>query len=106
MKTLVAFLLSFASTISAQTLPSWNESDAKARIVAFVQAITDKKSKTPNANAALVVMEETKKRKVLIGKGGLWGNVIRTGMMLNATKAHVDEMVEAIDAGLTIAAKN
>jgi len=45
MKTLVAFLLSFAGAVSAQTLPSWNEGDAKARIVAFVQAVTDKKSR-------------------------------------------------------------
>src|SRR5215471_21748203 len=30
---------------SAQTLPSWNEGGAKARVVAFVHAVTDKKSK-------------------------------------------------------------
>ncbi|MFN2483063.1 MAG: hypothetical protein ABR554_16520, partial [Pyrinomonadaceae bacterium] len=38
-------------------------------------------------------------RCVLIGKGGLYGNVIRTGMMLNSTKEHVDELIAALDAG-------
>jgi hypothetical protein len=27
----------------------------------------------------------------------LYGNVIRTGMMLNSTKDHVDELISALD---------
>jgi hypothetical protein len=34
------------------------------------------------------------------GKGGLYGNVIRTGLMLNSTKDTVDELVQALDAAL------
>jgi len=45
----------------------------------------------------LRIMEETKKHRVLVGKGGLYGNVIRTGMMLNSTKDHVDELIGALD---------
>ncbi|HEX8131309.1 MAG TPA: hypothetical protein VF527_19575 [Pyrinomonadaceae bacterium] len=42
---------------------------------------------------------------VLIGKGGLYGNVIRTGLMLNSTKDTVDELIEVMDAAFaTIAA--
>jgi len=80
-----------------------------ARGLGMMQAlelVKDRKTKQPNPEAALVIMEETKKRKVLVGKGGLYGNVIRTGMMLNSTKDHVDEMVAALDAGLTVAATN
>ena len=35
----------FASAVSAQTLPSWNEGKAKDAIVNFVQAVTDRNSK-------------------------------------------------------------
>jgi len=46
MRTLFGLLFIVSSAVaSAQPLPSWNEGDAKARIVAFVQAVTDKKSK-------------------------------------------------------------
>jgi len=38
----------------------------------------------------------------LIGKGGLYGNVIRTGLMLNLTKDHVDELIKALDAGIAL----
>jgi 4-aminobutyrate aminotransferase-like enzyme len=38
----------------------------------------------------------------LIGKGGLYGNVIRTGLMLNSTKDTVDELIRALDASLAI----
>ncbi|MGI8638901.1 MAG: hypothetical protein ACR2MG_02995 [Pyrinomonadaceae bacterium] len=37
-----------------------------------------------------------------IGNGGLYGNVIRTGMMLNSTKDNVDELVAALDKGFAL----
>jgi 4-aminobutyrate aminotransferase len=63
-----------------------------------LELVTDRESKTPNPQALLKVFEETKRRGVLIGKGGLYGNVIRTGLMLNSTKDHVDELAETLDA--------
>ena len=41
---------------------------------------------------------------MLVGKGGLYGNVIRTGMMLNSTRDHVDELIAALDASFAAAA--
>jgi 4-aminobutyrate aminotransferase len=77
-----------------------------ARGLGMMQAlelVKDRKTKEPNPQATLRVFEETKKRGVLIGKGGVWGNVIRTGLMLNSGKPQVDELVDALDAGLTAA---
>ena len=37
---------------------------------------------------------------MLVGKGGLYGNVIRTGVMLNATRDTIDELIAALDASL------
>jgi 4-aminobutyrate aminotransferase-like enzyme len=79
-----------------------------ARGLGLMQAlelVKDRKTKEPAAQATAVVFEETKKKGVLIGKGGVYGNVIRTGLMLNSTKEHADILCDAIDAGLTAAAK-
>jgi alanine-glyoxylate transaminase / (R)-3-amino-2-methylpropionate-pyruvate transaminase len=64
-----------------------------------LELVKDRETKEPAPQALLQVFEETKRRGVLIGKGGLYGNVIRTGLMLNATKDHVDELIGALDAG-------
>ncbi|MBX3300509.1 MAG: aspartate aminotransferase family protein [Acidobacteria bacterium] len=67
-----------------------------------VELVKDRKTKEPNPEAVLKVFEETKRQGVLIGKGGLYGNVIRTGMMLNTTTDAVDRMIEALEFGLAI----
>lgn len=69
-----------------------------------MEIVVDRKTKEPNAAAVLKVFEETKRRGVLIGKGGLFGNVIRLGVMLNSTKDNIDELVAALDAGFAAAA--
>jgi 4-aminobutyrate aminotransferase-like enzyme len=67
-----------------------------------IELVKDRKTKEPNSEAVLKVFEETKRQGVLIGKGGLYGNVIRTGMMLNTTTETVDRLVEALDAGFAL----
>jgi 4-aminobutyrate aminotransferase len=69
-----------------------------------IELVKDRKTKEPHPAAVGKVFEEAKRRGVLLGKGGVYGNVIRTGLMLNAGRAQVDELVEAIDAGLSVAA--
>lgn len=64
-----------------------------------IELVKDRETKEPAPDALLKVFEETKRRGVLIGKGGLYGNVIRTGLMLNSTRDTVDELIEALDAG-------
>ncbi len=68
-----------------------------------VELVKDRKTKEPHPHGVLAVFEETKKRGVLIGKGGLYGNVIRTGMPLIASKTDVDELLAALDAGFALA---
>ena len=70
-----------------------------------IELVTDRKTKQPAPQAVLDIFEETKRRHVLLGKGGLYGNVIRTGLPLNATIAHADELAEALDHGLMFAAR-
>jgi 4-aminobutyrate aminotransferase-like enzyme len=63
-----------------------------------LELVKDRETKEPDPQSVIKVFEETKKQGVLIGKGGLYGNVIRTGMMLNSTKDHVDQLINAFDA--------
>ncbi len=62
-----------------------------------IELVKDRETKEPDPQSVLKVFEETKRRGVLIGKGGLYANVIRTGLMLNSTKDTVDELIKALD---------
>src|SRR6185503_2308935 len=71
-------------------------------IMQAIELVKDRETKEPHPEAVLKVFEETKRQGVLIGKGGLYGNVIRTGLMLNSTKDHVDELIAALDKGFAL----
>ena len=62
-----------------------------------IECVKERETKEPYPQAVLRVFEETRKRGVLIGKGGLYGNVIRIGPPLIATKSDMDELVTALD---------
>ncbi len=57
-------------------------------------------NKTPDAAFVGRLFEETKKEGVLIGKGGLYGNVVRISPPLNITKSEVNEFLRVMDAAL------
>jgi 4-aminobutyrate aminotransferase-like enzyme len=62
-----------------------------------IEVVKDRVTKEPDPQGVASVFEETRRRGVLIGKGGLHGNVIRLGPPLIAGKEHVDELVDALD---------
>ena len=65
-----------------------------------IEMVKDQKTKEPAAQEVNYLFEETRKRGLLIGKGGLYGNVIRISPPLTATEAHVDEALEILDYAL------
>jgi 4-aminobutyrate aminotransferase len=58
---------------------------------------------TPSPTAAARAMEETKRRGLLVGKGGLHGNVLRIAPPLTLTAAEADEGLEVLRAALVVA---
>ncbi len=54
-------------------------------------------NRTPNTRAVAALLEETKKRGLLIGKGGLHGNVTRLSPMLNVSKDELEEGIRLLD---------
>jgi len=57
-------------------------------------------NKAPDAGTVVRLFEETKKEGALIGKGGLYGNVIRISPPLNISKSEVDDFLRIMDAAL------
>ncbi|HEX3343038.1 MAG TPA: aminotransferase class III-fold pyridoxal phosphate-dependent enzyme, partial [Polyangiaceae bacterium] len=53
--------------------------------------------RTPATEATLRLFEETKKRGLLIGRGGLYNNVLRVAPPLVVTKSDVEEALEVLD---------
>ena len=57
-------------------------------------------NKTPDAAFVGRLFEETKKDGLLIGKGGLYGNVIRIAPALNVSKSEVDDFLRILDGAM------
>jgi 4-aminobutyrate aminotransferase-like enzyme len=69
-----------------------------------IELAEDRNSKAPATTATLRVMEAARENRVLIGRGGVDGNVIRISPPLNIARSDVDDFIGALDASLTKAA--
>ncbi|MFC0434994.1 aspartate aminotransferase family protein [Kutzneria buriramensis] len=57
---------------------------------------------TPSARAATKMLEETRKRGLLIGKGGLNGNVLRLAPPMTLTESEADEALEILAESIAV----
>jgi len=55
------------------------------------------KDRTPDAASTSRLFEETRKRGLLIGRGGLYGNVVRIAPALNVTKSEIEEGLKVLE---------
>ena len=65
-------------------------------MMAGVEVVADRKTKAPDAKTVVQLFEETKKEGLLIGKGGLYGNVLRISPPMTATRGDVDDAVQRL----------
>ena len=56
-----------------------------------IELVEDRASKTPAVAATAQIMEAARDERLLIGKGGTFGNVLRCSPPLNISKSDVDE---------------
>lgn len=65
-----------------------------------IEMVLDQKTKEPAPKAVAQLFEETRAGGLLIGKGGLYSNVIRIAPPLTATKEQVDQALTILDRAL------
>jgi 4-aminobutyrate aminotransferase-like enzyme len=65
-----------------------------------IELVEDRKTREPAPKRATKLLEATKKHGLLIGKSGLYGNVIRMAPSMLITKAEVDDAMARLDKAL------
>lgn len=65
-----------------------------------LELVSDRVSKEPAASATTALLEAAKNEGLIVGKGGLHGNVIRISPPLNITRGDVDDAVAMMDRAL------
>ena len=63
-----------------------------------LELVEDRRAKTPATAATLQMMEAARENRILIGRGGLYGNVLRLSPPMNISRSDVDEFILRLDA--------
>ena len=69
-----------------------------------VELVEDRQSKAPAKTETLMVMETARENGLLLGKGGLYGNVLRLSPPMNIGRSDVDQFLKLLDRSLTACA--
>jgi len=65
-----------------------------------LELVEDRKTKEPSPKKTLALMEAAKRQGLLIGKGGLYGNVIRVAPSMLITKAEIEDGCARLEKAL------
>jgi 4-aminobutyrate aminotransferase-like enzyme len=65
-----------------------------------IELVEDRESKKPAGAQTVAIMEAARENRLLIGKGGMYGNVLRITPPMNVGRADVDQFLDALDASL------
>jgi 4-aminobutyrate aminotransferase-like enzyme len=66
-----------------------------------VELVQDRKTKAPAPAETNQMLEAARQERILLGKGGLYGNVLRISPPMNISKSDVDNFAKALDAAFT-----
>src|ERR1019366_5806595 len=69
-----------------------------------IELVEDRKTKAPAAAQTAQLLEATREHGLLVGKGGLNGNVIRVTPPMNIGRSDVDQFIQLLDKSLTAVA--
>ena len=63
-----------------------------------IELVQDRETKTPASAETVQVMEAARENRILLGKGGMFGNVLRLSPPMNIGRSDVDQFIAALDA--------
>ncbi|HWE53723.1 MAG TPA: aspartate aminotransferase family protein [Bryobacteraceae bacterium] len=66
-----------------------------------LELVEDRRTKAPAAAATNQMLEAARENRIMIGKGGLYGNCIRLSPPMNISRTDVDEFIKRLDASFT-----
>jgi 4-aminobutyrate aminotransferase-like enzyme len=65
-----------------------------------IELVQDRETKAPAAAETLRLMDAARENGILVGRGGIDGNVIRISPPLNVSRGDVDDFIRALDTSL------
>ena len=65
-----------------------------------IELVEDRQSRKPATAQTAMAMEAARQNRILIGKGGMFGNVLRVSPPMNIGKPDVDTFIRQLDASL------
>src|SRR3954451_20366244 len=65
-----------------------------------IELVEDRESKKPATAQTAMLLEAARENRVLMGKGGMFGNVIRLTPPMNIGRGDVDQFIEQLDKSL------
>src|SRR5262245_6159021 len=65
-----------------------------------IELVEDSKTKAPDAGGMAHLMDATLENRIMVGKGGLYGNLLRISPPMNIGRADVDEFARLLDRSL------
>ncbi|MFN3326915.1 MAG: aspartate aminotransferase family protein [Bryobacteraceae bacterium] len=66
-----------------------------------LELVRDRETKEPAVEETLQAMEAARENRLLVGRGGLYGNVLRISPPMNIGRSDVDEFAGLLDASLS-----
>lgn len=100
-----------AATLGARLIDGLRAAAARHPVVGDVRGkglmvgieLVEPGGMTPSPAAAVAVLEETRRRGLLVGKGGLHNNVIRLAPPMTLTADELDEALDILTAAVAVA---
>jgi 4-aminobutyrate aminotransferase-like enzyme len=65
-----------------------------------IELVQDRKTKAPAAVETTMALEAARENRLLLGKGGMYGNVLRISPPMNVGRADVDQFLKLLDRSL------